>query len=185
MKSKKVAFNRIIFMKYGVHASENVESIILRKQQECDVCGYMFWGYGGTICHPLQQIKPFLEDSKQAKETVYLMLSKTPSKFLGESVSAREFSLDKCNWNAMPHGINVVGSKYALKCGRLIKHPIHLDMSSYCVALGNSKGKRLQDYVRSRVDKGCAIRTIDDAFSTSLSVQVDMYAEVIDAVFVR
>lgn len=54
--------DHIIYMKYGVHAGHTVEEIIARKSEEYHRTGKMFWGYGGTICHPTKQVQPFVRD---------------------------------------------------------------------------------------------------------------------------
>ncbi len=50
-------------MKYRVHASEKVESIIQRKSKEHEGIKQTFWwGYGGKVCHPIKQVQPFVKE---------------------------------------------------------------------------------------------------------------------------
>ena len=70
-------YKNIIVMKYGVHASEDVESIVVRKMQEVQVAKKMFWGYGGVLCHPLKQVQPFLRENCSKGEKTYLLLSES------------------------------------------------------------------------------------------------------------
>ena len=180
------SYDNIIFMKYGVHASEDVESIISRKLYEIHNAGYMLWGYGGTLCHPQTQVKELLDTSNN---NLYLLLSETPSKNHSPSVRQTKLSHDKIKWDSIPPEINVLGSKYALMCDSLEPVNIHIDLSRYTVAVGSSKGKVLSDYIRGRVDKACGTLRANMSESSNLCsnnlVHISWVAHVIDAVFVR
>lgn len=183
------SLENIIFMKYGEHASENVESIIERKSKEHDGEEKVFWwGYGGKVCHPLKQVQPFIKECQRMGQKVYLVLSPTPSPNIGDSgTRAIEFSKDKENWERIAESINVYGSDYALVCNNLRKVDFTLDLSKYEVAVGAKKGKVLSDYISGRNDKGCAYLIREPKDYKPQFVQIDYIAEIIDpyAVFVR
>lgn len=184
------ALENIIFMKYGVHASENVESIIERKSKECDGEKKIFWwGYGGSTCHPLTQVQPFVSECQRNGQKVYLVLSYTPSSNNNPAIRANEFSKDNKNWECIPNGINVYGSAHALVCTNFRKVDFTLDLSKYEVAVGGHKGEALSSYIGCRTDKGCA-HMIHEAKDNTVEpeyAQIDYIAEIIDpyAVFLR
>ncbi len=86
-------FKNIILMKYGIHASEDVDEIIKRKQQEIKDNHCCFWGYGGTLLHPLNQVQPFCKNKK-----VYLLLVRTKSNLYNENRRADYYSIDNYNY---------------------------------------------------------------------------------------
>ncbi len=46
---------RVIVMKVGVHLGEPWETIVERKLAEERVADVAYWGYGGSVCHPITQ----------------------------------------------------------------------------------------------------------------------------------
>lgn len=150
-----MGYENIIFMKYGVHASEKAEQIVERKMREIQETKRMFWGYGGTICHPINQVQPFLKRNAARNQKTYLVMAYTPSKMDGPMVEAISYSTDKVSWNKMPTGIHVYGSKYAIVCSDIRRCDFTLDLADYMVPVGRSKGRLLSEYVNGRVDKGC------------------------------
>lgn len=172
-------------MKYGVHASEAVDDIIVRKQNEFTNCGCFFWGYGGTICHPLKQIAPFLEQDINLDGT-YLLLCRTLSDFKNSPDQSKQYSTDGIHWINIPWGISVYGSKYALICKELMPCDFDLDLSSYIVGIGPSSGCLLSNYIRGRVDKGCGVlqhRSLEAVDSPS--AHITWYAKISGACLLR
>jgi hypothetical protein len=51
--------SQLIVMKVGVHMGEPWEAIIDRKLAEEQAAGVAYWGYGGSVCHPITQVQPF------------------------------------------------------------------------------------------------------------------------------
>lgn len=187
MKDLNVMYSNIILMKYGVHAGETVESIVDRKTNELAKCGRMFWGYGGTLCHPLTQVRPFIEDVCSKGEKAYLLMTYTPSVPDNGTISAVKYSADKISWDDMPDGIEVLGSKFAIVCNSLKQVDFDLDLAEYDVPIGASKGKRLNDYIHSHVDKACGVRKVSADISSSSIVHITLCAEITHpfAVFVK
>lgn len=176
-----------LFMKYGVHAGESIESIIDRKKKEIEACGYAFWGYGGTLCHPQTQLKPFLEAASSTREDVYALFMKTPSRFDGNTYECSEFSHDKSTWNRIPNSLSVIGSRYALVIDSLEIVDLRVSPSGYRIAVGPSKGKPLHEYLRGRVDKACATLFESEPIicDDEPAYEVSLLGKVTDAVFVR
>lgn len=171
-------------MKYGVHSSESVESILNRKNNEIEKCGFMMWGYGGVLCHPVKQLRPFLQKCISKNEKVYLLLSQTKSEHHSLSPPLTTYSYTGQNWLTLPHGVEIRGSKYAVICKNLYPCDFSLNFENYNVAIGPSEGKKLSDYVRGRVDKACGIYTHNCMNNTPLLVHISWFSEIEDAVFV-
>ena len=180
-----INLKNIVIMKYGVHAKENVHDIILRKKQEYQNCGLMFWGYNGVLCNPVTQIQPFLEENKLRGEETYLLLVRTYSDYNGEGYVGKEFSYDKSQWRKLPEGIKVIGSKYAVVCGELVECNIQLVLNDYEVAIGMSKNKPLHEYMRGRVDKACACLREKSNIELGKKVQVSYFSKILEAAFIR
>lgn len=144
-------------MKAGFHGKEPLQAILERKAKEEAAAGVIFWGYGGTLCHPTKQIRPFTERCKADGLPVSVIMAATTSKFTGEPQTAKEFSEDGLTWQPLPREVKVVASRYALVMRDFKLCQMELDLNSYVVAIGPSEGRILSEYIRGRVDKGCAI----------------------------
>lgn len=172
----------IIIMKCGTHASEKIEDIYNRKKQEEANVGYFYWGYGGTLCHPLNQVQPFCEN----KEKVYLLLTPTTSELNNTPHRSNYYSIDKKIWNDIYLPINVLGSKYAIVANKLQKCDLEINLNNYEIAIENSQGKNLGDYLKGRVDKACAIKTTKKS-NKEQKIKIVMIAELVYpySIFVR
>lgn len=178
-------FKNIVIMKYGVHAQEDVYNIIQRKKEEYKKCGKIFWGYNGVLCNPKTQIQPFLNENRNREEETFLLLVRTFSDNNGEGYCGKEFSYDRDLWMTLPEGIKVVGSKYAVVCDDLVECDIQINLNDYAIAVGNSRQKPLNDYLKGRVDKACASLKTKDDKNIENNVCVSFYSRVLDAVFIR
>ena len=168
----------IIFMKYGVHASEDVELIIKRKIAEIQQCKKMFWGYGGVLCHPLNQVQPFLKSNALKNQKTHLVMTKTLSKLNNTPSAATMYSVDNINWCPIPNNVRVLGSKYAIVCNSITQCEFILDLADYVIPLGNCKGRRLSQYIQGRVDKACGYYQINTAKNISMPVIITLCAEI-------
>jgi hypothetical protein len=111
------------------------------------------------------------------------------SKHFAEPVRAQEFSIDGINWETIPPGINVTGSRYAVVIKDLHQEEFDLPLTQTRVALGNSMGARGNKYISGRVDKACLEITEPAANEQSnpVLVHIGLVAEIVKpyAVFVR
>jgi len=144
-----------IFMKVGNHAGETFDEILERKNREFRDAGRMFWGYGGTACHPLRQVQPFARLSLKKHGSIYLLMQNIDSRADPDVLSAKEFSEDGVHWRPIPQGIEVIGSRYALVLDEIRPGDLEFRAGDYEVGIGPSRGKRAADYLRGHVDKGC------------------------------
>lgn len=171
-----------IFMKVGNHARENFESIIKRKMKEYETTGKMFWGYGGATCHPIHQIQPFSRQVMKKSGSIYIMMEYIHSNANPDLLPAEEFSIDGINWNPIPDGITVTGSRYAMILGEINPGELIINPSDYEVGIGKSRGKRADEYLVGRVDKGCFVKgdSNEHPQQDKKQIQISHQAELID-----
>ena len=151
----------IILMKVGYQTGETLSQIVARKSQEELDTGSIFWGYGGKVCHPLKQIRPFATEIEKAGGRLSLVMIETSSKFDSWRKPALEYSIDNrhIEWQPIPKGISVTGSEFAIVCKNLQRvSELHLDLSIYNVGIGQRRNTPLEDYFKGRTDKACASR---------------------------
>ena len=146
-----------IFMRVGNHAGESFEEILERKQREYDEAGKIFWGYGGNTLHPTKHVQPFVDLWKSEGGFIQILMQSIDSKADPDIFPAREYSIDGDNWEPLPSGIVVTGSKYAVVLDEIKPGQLDLDLSRFEVGVGPSQGRNAADYLRYRVDKGCLV----------------------------
>jgi hypothetical protein len=169
----------IVFMKFGYHALENETDIVCRKRDEYKQSGKIFWGYGGTLCHPINQVRPFAMNMQSKGIKVYLAMSFTKSKPQMTGHECKMFSVNNKDWKEIPNGIKVTGSKYAIVCSQLEDCNIRLNLDSYQVAIGPSRGKIASQYIGFRVDKGC-LQKLDNTDISSNEVSIQLISEIVE-----
>ena len=144
-----------VFMKVGAHAGESLEQIMERKNQEHKQTGMIFWGYGGSACHPLHQVQPFARMHVKRSGSIVLVMQSVFSRANPDVVEASEYSEDGINWKPLPKGNKVTGSKYALILDEIKPQSLEIDSTQYQVGIGPSRGKRANKYLTGRTDKAC------------------------------
>ena len=144
-----------IFMKVGNHAGESFDAILARKDRERERAGCIFWGYGGTVCHPLMQVQPFARLYARQQGCIYLFMEPMDSKSNPDIEPAREYSEDGARWHSLPEGISVIGSRYALVLDEIKPINFEIDLENYSVGIGYSRGRNAAEYIQGQVDKGC------------------------------
>ena len=101
--------SRLVVIKVGVHMGEPGEAIIDRKLAEEQAAGVAYWGYGGSVCHPITQVQPFAMHGGP----VSVFMTRTTSDFLGSSAWATAATGDGRSWEPLPQGVCTSG-RYAL-----------------------------------------------------------------------
>jgi hypothetical protein len=147
-----------IFMKVGNHAGESFDTILARKNRERQHAGHIFWGYGGTVCHPLMQVQPFARLYAKRHGRIYLYMEPMHSRANPDIEPAKEYSDDGATWHPLPDGISVIGSRYALVLDEIQPRDVEIGIEQYVVGVGHSRGKSAAEYLQGRVDKGCFTR---------------------------
>jgi hypothetical protein len=180
----------VLYMKVGTHANEPLDAIIERKQAEIDAAGFALWGYGGNTCHPTTMVQPFARDFELRGETIHLVMHPMVSNHFAVTARAEEMSTDGQEWTRIPDPINVLGSRYALAIAALEAVEFALPLSQTRVALGNSRGRRGDEYIQERVDKAVfevVDKATDDDDTEREAEQIGLVADLVEpfAVFVR
>ncbi len=180
----------ILFMKVGVHDGEPFEEILERKRNEISNAGVSFWGYGGSTCHPLQQVQPFAKLKIEERENIYLVMEQIHSNHPPTNHIASLYSSNGRDWTPIPDGIEVRGSRYAVVINEILDGDLDIDLSHYKVAYGPSSGKNASDYIQGRVDKGCIdkIKVPQIGFTIPSTIKkISHYGRIVDpfAVFVK
>lgn len=179
----------VLFMKVGTHAQESLEDIIERKTKEIEDAGLAFWGYGGNTCHPQTMVQPFARNFERQGGVIYLCMQEMNSKHFAAQIPADEYSTDGIDWKAIPRGITVLGSRYALAIKRLRREEFELPLDRTRVAIGNSMGAIGSKYIAGRVDKACLEITNETAIAAeeTSTVHIGLVAELVEpyAVYLR
>lgn len=145
-----------LYMKVGVHANETLKDIIERKRREIEEAGVAFWGYGGSSCHPLNAVQPFVKKVTADGTSVRLLMQEITSRHFAEGL-AREYSVDGKEYQPIPKGIKVTGSRYALVLRNLDQINLDVQLSQTTVGVGMKAGISGADYIRGHVDKACLV----------------------------
>lgn len=184
--------NNIVLMAYGTHAGEGPDCIISRKKNELIKTGRVFWGYNGTLCHPINQIQPFLQENIENDQQTYLALVQTQTYLEQHNVvnvinnRAILYSEDRIDWLPIPSGNNVIGSKYAVICSSFEKCNIAVDLSQYRMMYGTYAGKRASDFWGWRKNKACCrYSDVDIDIATPKIVTISVLAKIEKAVFIQ
>ena len=151
-----------VFMRVGNHAGESFEDILERKRRELDSVATswkIFWGYGGNTLHPTKHVQPFVDLWLQEEGSIQILMQPIDSKADPDILPAREYSVDGDNWELLPSGIVVTGSKYAIVLDEIKPGQLDLDLTKFKVGVGPSQGRNAADYLKWRVDKGCLVAT--------------------------
>ncbi len=152
-----------IFMKVGNHAGENFEDILRRKNEEYKKTGKIFWGYGGTACHPISQVQPFVKLYEKENGSVYVLMQEIDSRAVPMIAPAKQYSVDGVNWEPIPEGISVTGSKYALVLDEIKSTDFDIEHEAYEIGAGPSIGKNAVDYMKGHIDKACLVKSTNIA----------------------
>lgn len=152
-----------IFMKIGPHAQKTLPEILEEKRQQIRDVGYCFWGYGGYTLHPVLTVVPFVRYLESKSLDCFLGAEETPSNAAREiePSPSTAYSLDKVQWEPIPKGLTVTGSKFALVLNSITDHSEKVHLTDYVVAVGRRAGDNASSYLNGRNDKGCVERRWD------------------------
>ena len=151
-------------MKVGHHAGEEWEQVLARKRREFEQTGMSFWGYGGNTCHPTH-VRSFAKFAASEHQKILLVMELINSKTqlnmasMPNVVAATEFSMDGVNWQPIPDGISVTGSRYAMVLSEIRHEAVEVALNHFEAGIGPSVGRPAEDYLRYRVDKACFVRS--------------------------
>ena len=167
-----------IFMKVGDYGGECLEGIIERKNREWEKEGKVFWGYGGTLLHPTDQVQPFAKRWEKEQDSIEVLMERTSSNpkrdYDGRKKEnlKKKYSVDEKSWCLIPPEI-CTDSMRALVLDEIRACHMHIDLRDYKVVTDPdtdpSKGEYAIDYLAfvgmkkltgktGRKDKGCLVK---------------------------
>lgn len=146
----------VIVMKIGPFSGFSLEEIIRIKEKEEEEIGKFFLGYAGVFCHP-KRVAEFVQLAKRENEKVFVLFIKTNSNFVSSIERLSEYSLDKESWQPLGEEVLLVGSKFSIVGKKLERVHFDINLSDYQSMLGTTPGKTLDEYLRWRCDKSCAM----------------------------
>lgn len=112
--------------------------------------------YLSTICYPSTAVQPFVRTQLQGGNEVFLVMEEIDSHHQEDPVASEEYSTDgRSNWQKIPAGIRVLGSKYALVLDKIEQVDLQFDLAKSRVAVGRKVGRAGSAYIKGRVDKAC------------------------------
>ena len=172
-----------IFMRVGSHAGESFDQILERKQREFEDAGRIFWGYGGPTLHPIRQVQPFAKLWVERAGSIQILMQPIESRADPDILPANEYSVDGIEWEPIPSGISVTGSRYAIVLDEIKPGELELDLGEFEVGIGPSRGRNAGDYMRGRVDKGCLVAaesTESEQSDQQKSISIGFHARLLD-----
>lgn len=104
-------YSHIIVMKAGPYCGYSLDEIIHIKQQEANLIGKFFWGYGGVFCQP-KVVNAFVSHSFLSDCQPYVMFCETLSAYETNSGGKfTDFSINKSSWKHLPEEVLLIGNK--------------------------------------------------------------------------
>lgn len=163
--------DHVVVMKVGPHGGETLTEIIERKTSELlrSRVGIVYWGYGGSVCHPTRQVRPLVELATGRVGVIFIETKSDPG--ITPRI-ASHLSENSKDWAPVENG-QITSSKWALTLSSLTPTNYRVDLTLYRVAVGGSAGKLLSEYMRGRCDKACVVKSKSEQNTTPV------YAEVI------
>lgn len=144
-------------MKAGPHSGYDLDEIFTMKKEEERLHGKFFWGYAGTLCHPIK-IHAFVSQSlNEYGNAPMLVLTTTSSKYFSDLGTIKEYSLDGKDYWPLPAGVFLTGCTFVVIGTNLERVDFTVDLNRYNVADGKNVGRPLGHLIRYHVNKGCAI----------------------------
>lgn len=147
----------IIIMKVGPFCGYSLEEIIDIKRAEEEKVGRFYFGYAGVFCHPSKVVRFLDHAKKNGVQKVKLLFITTPSDFESQVPRSKSFSVNGVDWEPLSDDVLLVGSKYAFVGKNIANVNYDLDLSQYRTMLGKQRGKFLNEQLKFRADKSCAI----------------------------
>jgi hypothetical protein len=184
----KEKLNNIIYLPGGVHANEEINSIVERKIKEINKNGFMFFGYNGTLLHPNSQVVPFGKKNHKNNNKTYVLISAIKKDYQKFVIKAKDYTINRVEWFDIPENINVLGSKYALVCSNIKPCSFDIDLNDYVIARGKHKNERFAEVYSTRLDSVCAHYNPENKKEINKKiVHIDYIAELTEpyGVFVR
>ena len=109
--------------------------------------------------HPVRCVQPFAKLWVQKEGAIQIIMERIDSRADPDVLPANEYSVDGIEWESLPTGVVVTGSRYAIVLDEITPGQLDLDLGQFEVGIGPSRGRNGAEYVKGRVDKGCFVAT--------------------------
>jgi hypothetical protein len=132
-------------------------------------------------------VQPFAQSVHDQTGIIRLVMQPMASRHLAVTERAESYSADGLTWEPVPAGINVIGSRYALKITNLREEELELPLTQTRVAIGPTRGRRGDRYIKGHVDKACLEVTDTLDGDDDVTAEIKLVADLVEpyAVFVR
>jgi hypothetical protein len=104
-------------------------------------------------------VQPFVKDVAESGNQVLVVMQKMDPKHSAPPEIAKQYSDDGVDWQPIPKGIEIRGSRYALVLDELRMEEFELNLSELQVGVRPNRGRKGNQYLVNRVDKGCFLYT--------------------------
>jgi hypothetical protein len=85
-----------------------------------------------------------------------ILLAVTASEYYSSIGRVREYSTDANSFAPLPEDVVLTGCKYAVVGKNIREVSWTVDLNEYEIATGPKEGKPLGEYIKYRINKGCA-----------------------------
>lgn len=154
---KEDKYEYIVIMKVGPFCGYSLDEIIEIKKGEQQKTGKFYFGYRGVFCHPGKVLRFIEQAKKKGINSVKLLFLTTPSDFTSNLPRSKSISENGVEWAELHPEVLLVGSKFAFVAKDINPVDYELDLTQYRSMLGKRRGKYLNEHLKFRVDKSCAV----------------------------
>ncbi len=173
----------ILFLKYAIFKNGTKEELFAMKQAEIDLCGKMFWGYGGFDALPERDIVPFIKLANENGEKVKVLFCKTQTFIKEDYVRGQEISADNKTFEKLPKGITMHGNKFSFIMDNLKQVDYDLNLFNYSVANGKHKDEPLAHTIKGYKNKELGIK--NNNMEKEKLVKITFEADLLDCVYAK
>lgn len=171
----------ILFMIVGPHSGFSLAEIFAMKKKEERRLGHFYWGYAGSLCHPVR-VQGFAQEFiKNGGGPPRVIMVETKSRYSSTTVGRiQQYSVDGSRFGKIPSGVTLIGCTVAVTCANLRTCDEQLDLNRYSVADGKRAGAPLGQYVRYQINKACALLRDGEPLAPARFVNVVAVAELVE-----
>jgi hypothetical protein len=144
-----------LVMKVGPHSGMSLSDIAASKYSEQDLYGIHYWGYSGTLCHPLRVLRHVEQAIAEQGSGPSLLLSGTRSKYQSSRGRMGSYSVDGHKYRELQPGVQLQGAQFALVATNLRAFDAKICMDHYLVQGGKNDSLPLSMHMRGRINKAC------------------------------
>ena len=92
--------------------------------------------------HPVRCVQPFAKLWVQKEGAIQIIMEPIDSRADPDVLPANEYSVDGIEWESLPTGVVVTGSRYAIVLDEITPGQLDLDLGQFEVGIGPSRGRK-------------------------------------------